>query len=397
MGAGRPERSTGGGEIRRLRLHRDGGAWTSSPTSEVVWPFLHPADDGRGGVFSDIRMLCLNGIVRLRDGTLLMPVAGRSTVPEPGGAFWRLDRSWVLRSRDGGATWPESVFLAGGPSLCLCEPTIVETARAGELVAYLRSQYDTGSELYRSDSFDAGRTWSAPRGTGLPNTSGFGTKPYLARLAEDEYGLLQTYEHDRSDRTNIALFVTDEAGLREERWSTVKLLAAECRAHWLGSGYGWLQADPTDGAVHAVWVSFTPSHNHVNYARLPRHWLRGPAVEPHAVSDAVADDLPYVEDGSMRFPSSRSRAHAPRFTELGPQPWLVECRFRLERPPQHASFPLLDVRCRYGHDPWLALELRPDPANPASRTVWVHANTGWVDTRIGDADGQLEPRGDHPR
>ena len=102
------------------------------------------------------------GLVRLRDGSLVMPIGGRSSVLDPQGAFSRLDRVWALVSRDDGATWPEAHFVGGGDSLCVAEPTLVETSRDGELVCLLRVQYGTGNQLHRSVSRDGGRTWSAP-------------------------------------------------------------------------------------------------------------------------------------------------------------------------------------------------------------------------------------------
>ena len=387
-GPGRPDRSTGGGEIRRVLLEPGGDDWRAANRSDVVWGFQQPAPDPAtpGGTAHDIRMACLNGILRLRDGSLLMPVAGRATVPEPEGAFWRLDRCWVLRSTDGGASWPESVFVGGGPSLCLCEPTLEETSRDGAVVAYMRSQYGTGTELYRSDSQDGGSTWTHPRPTGLPNAGGFGSKPFLRRLGPDRYGLLQTYEHDRPDRTNLALFLTDEAGLREDVWPTVRVLSAECRRGWLGSAYGWLEPD-TNGDALAAWVSFAPEANHLNFARLGPDWLERGVVEPMAVWDAIGNDLPYATRGGLHLPTTRSRAHAPHYGRVSAGPHRVHAIYRLGRPPASTDLPLLEIRSRNGHDRWCSVGLRPGH----SATVWFRSNRGWWDSGIApDRGGRID-------
>lgn len=380
-GAGRPDRATGGGEIRRIRIEMRAGEWVAVGPSDVVWGFLEPVDNGRGGTRTDVRLLCLNGILRLRDGRLLMPVGGRTTVPEPEGAFWPLDRCWALESTDDGQTWDRSTFIGGGPALCLCEPTIVETARDGHLVALMRSQYDTGFELYRSNSFDGGRTWSPPRATGLPNTGGSGVKPYLIRRWDGTYALLQTYEHLSPDRTAIAVLITDEEGLERDHWPVKKVLASECRSGWFGSAYGWL-ADDTDGRLHAVWVSFLGDDNFLNHARLADEWLEGTVVEPLAPRDERGDHLPHLvarpEGGhGLRFPNVRSRAHISRFASV-PAPLWARLIFRVDTLPDEADMPMAELRVRNARDLALRVAYRPSHG----RTIWLMANGGWRDTGV---------------
>ncbi|MEX2542915.1 MAG: sialidase family protein [Trueperaceae bacterium] len=379
-GPASPHRSTGGGEIRRIRLTAKQGDWTTLGESEVVWAFMQALDDGRGDKFRDVRALCLNGILKLRGGRLLMPIAGRTTVTEPKGAFWPLDRCWVLESTDGGETWTASYFIGGEPSLCLCEPTIVESATDDVVVAYMRVQYDTGRELYRSTSSNGGRTWSSPRPAGLPNTGGSGTKPFITQLRNGSYALLQTNEHLVTDRTNISVFMTDEPGLANNHWPLVKVLSAECREHWLGSAYGWL-AESVDNnrvpSLHAVWVSFTDNANHLNHARIELDWMKGTVVEPLAPNDASGNDLPRLETeegrSGLHFPTVRSRAHAPHFGKLAGKPSRIVLNYRLDQALSGEEFPLLTLRSSHGRHHWLTVALRPRHSN----TVWVHSNTGW--------------------
>lgn len=392
-GADQPDRSTGGGEIRRILLHPSGQTWTAAPSSEVVWHMGQPVSDGRGGVWEDVRLLCLNGITRLRDGTLLMPVAGRATVDQPNGAFWRLNRCWVLTSRDGGRNWHESAFIGGSDALALCEPTVFETERAGHVVALMRVQYDTGNELYRSDSLDGGRTWSAPQPTGLPNTAGSGVKPYAINLGNGVYALLQTNEHLVTDRTNVSLFLTDDTSLRHDHWPVAKVVSSECARHWLGSGYGWLAAG--DDVIHAVWVSYVGQENHLNYARLLPEWVAPPVIEPLAPSDDRGNDLPYLRgshtgDGRsqhLAFPNTRSRAHLPRFAFDPGRPQRVKIQYHMRKVPRASDFHLLDLRTRNGRTLAARLAWRMDHGG----SVWLLANLGWTDTgmRVGEG-GQID-------
>lgn len=386
-GAGQPERSTGGGEIRRVELRADDGDWRAAKASEVVWAFCRPITNGVDGTWTDVRLLCLNGVVRLRSGRCLMPVAGRSTVPDPAGAFWRLDRSWVLVSDDDGGTWTDLGFIGGSEALCLCEPTLVETARDDHVVALMRVQYDTGVELYRSDSFDAGATWTAPRATGLPNTGGSGVKPYAVALRGGAFALLQTNEHLVTDRTNVSLFLTDETGLALDRWPVVKVLASECADHWLGSAYGWL-AEAPDGALHAVWVSYLGAENHLNHARIEPSWLTGTVAEPLAPNDDRGDDLPRPGGaaGGLAFPSTRSRAHLPRVGLLAPGGFSLHATYRVDCAPRAAAFHLLELRTRNGR----SLACRVTFGHDQTGTVWLDSNVGLHDTgQRPAADGRI--------
>lgn len=381
-GEGRPHRSTGGGEIRRLELVPSDGDWRPAARSEIVWDFMRPVTDGRGGTVDDVRLLSLNGVTRLRSGRWLMPVAGRATVPDPRGAFWKLNRCWVLASDDDGRSWHDLAFIGGSDALCLCEPTVFETSRDGRLVALMRVQYDTGQELYRSDSDDGGASWSAPVASGLPNTGGSGVKPYAVRLSTGQYALLQTNEHLVTDRTNVSLFLSDDRWLNLDTWPLVKVISSECRRHWLGSAYGWL-AEARDGTLHAVWVSFSGEENHLNHTRLTPAWSGGTVVEPLAPADELGDDLPRLADSgagrrALLFPNTRSRAHLPRFALAATPPFELELSYLIEEPPIAADFHLLELRSRNGRE--LAWRLALRPALGAS--LWSDANQGWFDTRL---------------
>jgi predicted neuraminidase len=114
--------------------------------------------------------------VELPGGDLLLPVYNR-----PPGEKWH--RAVVVRSTDGGRTWPASseVSLALGKTFHFQEPTL--TVLDGQIVALIRT---TVEHAYLSRSTDDGRTWTTPEPTDMPASS-----HHALRLASGE--VLVTY------------------------------------------------------------------------------------------------------------------------------------------------------------------------------------------------------------
>ncbi|MEU4236662.1 sialidase family protein [Actinoplanes sp. NPDC026619] len=114
--------------------------------------------------------------VELPGGDLLLPVYNR-----PPGERWH--RAAVVRSTDGGRTWPAAseVSLAAGSTFHFQEPTL--TVLDGQLVSLIRTTVETA---YLSRSTDDGRTWTAPVPTDMPASS-----HHALRLASGE--VLVTY------------------------------------------------------------------------------------------------------------------------------------------------------------------------------------------------------------
>jgi hypothetical protein len=358
-GEGRPDRSTGGGEIRRQEIFWDGATWRKRGASVIVSGFHRPLPDGRGGVAHDIRTVTWNGLVRLRDGSLVMPIGGRSSVTDPQGAFSRLDRVWALVSRDDGATWPEAHFVGGGDSLCVAEPTLVETSRDGELVCLLRVQYGTGNQLHRCVSRDGGRTWSAPEPTGLPQANTQGVKPHLIRLRSGRYALIQTNEQDVIERTNLAIFLTDESGLLDDHWPVIRTLhIGNRRGWWPGSCYGWL-ADGAQGDVLAAWPCHDATGGRLWFARLSSEYLESAeAVEANGVVDEWGDHVPRLDgpltpagERSFSFLNVRGRLVAPAFGVL-PHRAAREITWTIliAQAPTTTGFAVLRLTARNGRD-----------------------------------------------
>jgi hypothetical protein len=358
-GEGRPDRSTGGGEIRRVEILYQGGTWHFAGTTEVVWAFRCPLPDDRGGICEDIRTVAWSGILRLRSGVALMAVGGRATTDAPRGAFAPLNRVWVLRSVDDGRTWNDASFVAGGNALCVAEPTMVEMSTDGELVCLLRVQYDTGNELHRTMSRNAGRTWSEPVPTGLPQCDRQGVKPFLLRRRDGRYVLVQTNEHESNARTNLAVFFTDEAGLCSDRWPVHRTLHVGHRSGWWpGSCYGWL-AEDREGTLWASWTCHDPRGGALYVAKLDDVEACGaPLVEPNGVADERGDSVPRLCDRlapsggrSFLFREVRGRLTTPRFGLLeSAGTIIISMCVWVVRFPAEGIFRLLRLTRRNGRD-----------------------------------------------
>jgi len=141
--------------------------WSEIPVRVERWTPL-TGDDGH----TDVPSLNITGpILELSDGSLIVASYGNfagDTVPMEGfvpdkGQKWFKYRTYLLASRDGGASWNYLSTVAydgetGQESFC--EPGIVELGD-GELVAVMR----TGrfAPMYQARSRDGGRTWSRPQ------------------------------------------------------------------------------------------------------------------------------------------------------------------------------------------------------------------------------------------
>lgn len=101
-------------------------------------------------------------IIELPNGELLVPLYGR--LPEGGTA-----PATVVRSRDGGRTWPRETESTIGKAadFDFQEPNL-SLLKNGSILAILRTSKNIA---YVSWSHDRGRTWTTPVSTGLPASS----------------------------------------------------------------------------------------------------------------------------------------------------------------------------------------------------------------------------------
>ncbi len=133
-------------EVRRVTSRDKGRTWgEASPLFEEAGAFLR------------------NQVMRSGDGSeLLLPM-----YYTPRGFFHHASQySSVRRSRDGGATWEETV-MEGTRGRCV-QPTLVRIDSA-RLQAFFRSR--AADRIYLSESSDDGRSWSRPKPLQLPNNN----------------------------------------------------------------------------------------------------------------------------------------------------------------------------------------------------------------------------------
>lgn len=377
-GRERPDWSTGGGEIRKIELWFDGQTWRLRGASLTVWSCFGALPDGAGGEYAAQRVVSWNGLCRTRRGTLLLPMGGRTTVPNPVGAFWPLNRVWVLESVDDGATWRKAYFMGGSEGLALAEPTLIETGVDDEIVCLMRCQYHTGNELYQSRSTDGGHTWSEPFPTGLPNANWHGAKPFLFRTADATCWLVQTNEHAGIERTNLAVFMTDDDGLRTGRWHALKTMSVRNRTGWWpGSCYGWLEQLEHPDEVGVVFGAVGPDSHDLFFGRIRRAEIEaGPIVEPNGVVDEQGNDLPEKcqTDGSkptdaFRLVTTRSRLVATQWFRFKTYPMEIRFRLKVDQATVEEAFPLMSAWGRNGRLRLGALTLTAREAR-----LRIHAN-----------------------
>lgn len=157
-----------------------GAALVADPERFVPWArggggtFAHLSDDD-GATFRATSEIAtapfsggygMRGAVELQDGTLVLPL---SDVPH-------YARVFVVRSRDGGATWEPPILAAAAPGSEFEEPAPL-LLPSGRILMMLRDNGRRVMHVVHSD--DGGATWSAPRPTGIGFYPG-----HLIRLAD---------------------------------------------------------------------------------------------------------------------------------------------------------------------------------------------------------------------
>jgi hypothetical protein len=142
--------------------------WSTQPRHTALGTHVRRSTDG-GRTWSDPAQVgpSMNWAVshgaaaELSGGVVLLPVYGRPT-PEAS------HHAWVLRSTDGGRTWPDdsAVLIGAADGVHFQEPTL--TVLDGQVVALIRT---TADRAYLSRSTDGGHTWSTAEPTDMPASS----------------------------------------------------------------------------------------------------------------------------------------------------------------------------------------------------------------------------------
>ncbi|MHB8653776.1 MAG: sialidase family protein [Terriglobia bacterium] len=168
------------------------GAYKISSDSGISWsdPVHLPA--GMLGPIKDKPIQLVNGDI----------VAGTSV------ESYQSWSGWIERSTDDGKTWSKHgpIVIPGAP-YGLIQPTLVEL-RPNVLRLFARSRQGF---IYKADSSDGGRTWTAASPTPLPNpNSGID----CIRLKDGR--ILMVYNHSSHGRSPLNVAVSSDGG---ETWS----------------------------------------------------------------------------------------------------------------------------------------------------------------------------------
>ena len=140
-------------------------------------------------------------IVVLDNGDWLLPI-WRCTKPPVGAWIGDLDTSSVMISADAGATWTEIAV----PGSTGCVHMSIVDLRDGTLAAFYRSRW--ADRIYRSQSSDGGRSWSAPEPTELPNNN---SSVMVTRLADGRLAIVYNHSSE-ADATGRRLSLYDDIG-----------------------------------------------------------------------------------------------------------------------------------------------------------------------------------------
>lgn len=176
------------------------------------------------------------------DGTLLMPVYG--------GNAGEKSRAMVVISRDGGDTWTDIVTVAGDPNqkINYQEPCFV-LSPSGAVVCLIRTA-GADDYLYRTESEDIGRSWSAPVSTSIQ-----GQAPDCLVTPE---GIMVCAYRDFWPG-GVSYSVSYNGGITWERETQIRSAAGDC-------AYPALICDSNEG-IHAVYyeetVTMTDRKSHI--------------------------------------------------------------------------------------------------------------------------------------
>lgn len=156
---------------------------------------------------------CRQPMVVMSNGEWLFPMYYS---PDDGSEHLN-DYSVVQVSADRGLTWREYEMTG---SQGLVQASVVEFA-TGELVAFMRSR--SADRIYRSQSADYGRTWTAPQPTPLPNNN---SSIQCCQLKSGRLAMVFNRCHARDAR------VVDRAVWPQERYPVTIALSADRGLTW---------------------------------------------------------------------------------------------------------------------------------------------------------------------
>jgi len=270
-----------------VRSGQGSGDYTMQETAEIR--VLESADYGhtfkkRRPLNSRNGAFCRQPFIRLSNGELLMGMW--YSVNEEGdfekGALYGKDYSVCLISGDDGETWkeyplPESIGRVH------MQPIELEP---GKLLALFRSRY--ADRIYKSDSYDYGRTWSKPVPTVLPNNN---ASIQAKKLQNGHIALI--YNHTRylyndasavrwpaNSRNHISVAISEDGG---ETWPYIRVIEPGEEFYGKKNIFRNLEysypsiIQTADGKLHA---SYTCSGRKcIKHVVMDENWVKGEAMD----------------------------------------------------------------------------------------------------------------------
>jgi predicted neuraminidase len=262
--------------LRKIHSDDDGETWSAPELVRRKWGWLFGTRP-----------------FRMSDGEVIVPIYSERK--------WRV--GWYTSNDDlatlqihpseDAATWPGTEGGAIQPASVELEP--------GHLLALLRTRR-SGGRMYRTESFDYGRTWSAPVPNGLPQNDS-----RIALIKLDDGALLLAYNPVTTGRTPLSLSYSTDNGAT---WSAPQNVEDE--------GY-----PPTPGADQGPEFSYpyllqtTDGFIHLGYTHR-RETMR------HVVMNRA-----FVESG-VSLPSNASETEKTEYVD-GALRQVATCRFRQRR------------------------------------------------------------------
>lgn len=217
-----------------------GGGWTDADLR-----LIRSGDSGKTWsapeqIRSDWGWLFGTRPFRMSNGEVLVPIY--SEAQWSSGWYIPSDNytTWVPFPGDDDTVWPQSPNGAIQPATVELEP--------GHLLAYLRTR---DQAIYRTESFDYGRTWTPATSTGLPNNNA-----RVALLKLDNGNLVMASNPITSGRNILRLALSTDQG---KTWQSSVDVESEPGAEF---SYPYLlQTD--DGMIHLAYTHRRESMRHV--------------------------------------------------------------------------------------------------------------------------------------
>ncbi|MFI0366636.1 exo-alpha-sialidase [Actinomadura sp. 1N219] len=208
--------------LRLLRSDDNGRTWSAPETVRSEWGYLFGTRP-----------------FTMSNGEVLVPIYDERTWAS--GWYIPKDdyRTWVQLPADN-ADWPTSPNGAIQPSTVELEP--------GHLLTFMRT---SDKEIYRTESFDYGRTWSPAVSTGLPNPNA-----RIALLKLHDGRLLLAHNPAASGRGTLRLSLSDDGG---KTWSEGSDVESEDGTEF---SYPYLIQTP-DHMIHLSYTHRRENMRHV--------------------------------------------------------------------------------------------------------------------------------------